>query len=144
MWYKIDLEPDDNDTLLVTVPDFPEITTYGDDEAGAHANALGAIEEAIAARIADGEDLPHPLAKVPGRGHYVRLPALTYLKEALYMTCRKRKVNRAELGRRLGWHREQVDRLFRLDHNSRLDQLEAAFNAIEVPLGFELRTPWAA
>ena len=32
--------------------------------------------------------------------------------------------------RRLGWNREQVERLFKLDHNSRLDQLEAAFRAI--------------
>jgi hypothetical protein len=27
--------------------------------------------------------------------------------------------------RRLGWNRESVDRLFRLDHASRLDQIEA-------------------
>ena len=30
----------------------------------------------------------------------------------------------------LGWNRESVDRLFRLDHASRLDQLEAAFKAL--------------
>jgi len=29
----------------------------------------------------------------------------------------------AELSRRLGWKRESVDRLFRLDHASRLEQL---------------------
>jgi antitoxin HicB len=34
------------------------------------------------------------------------------------------------LARRLHWNRESVDRLFRLDHNSRLDQLEAAFKAL--------------
>jgi antitoxin HicB len=33
--------------------------------------------------------------------------------------------------RRLGWRsRESVDRLFRLDHASRLDQIEAAFRAL--------------
>jgi antitoxin HicB len=32
--------------------------------------------------------------------------------------------------RRLGWNRESVDHLFRLDHASRLDQLEAAFKAL--------------
>ncbi|PSJ19663.1 HicB family protein, partial [Halomonas sp. ND22Bw] len=39
--------------------------------------------------------------------------------------------------RRLNWKRESVDRLFRLDHRSRLDQIEAAFNAIgeEVSVG---------
>ena len=54
------------------------------------------------------------------------------IASALYMICSRRGVSRAELARRLEWHREQVDRLFRLDHKSRLDQMEAAF-----------RGPWA-
>jgi antitoxin HicB len=32
--------------------------------------------------------------------------------------------------RRLGWNQESIARLFRLDHASRLDQLEAAFKAL--------------
>ena len=41
-------------------------------------------------------------------------------------------VIRAELVRRLEWNRESVDRLFRLDHASRLEQIEAAFQAVGV------------
>ena len=33
--YLIKLEPDDNDTLLVTCPALPEVTTFGEDEADA-------------------------------------------------------------------------------------------------------------
>jgi antitoxin HicB len=48
-------------------------------------------------------------------------------------------VKKAELARRLGWHRPQVDRLFNLNHASRLDQIEAAARAlgchIEVQFG---------
>ena len=62
----------------------------------------------------------------PGKGYFVEVPAQTFLKVALYMICSRRGVSRAELARRLEWHREQVDRLFRLDHKSRLDQMEAA------------------
>jgi antitoxin HicB len=40
-------------------------------------------------------------------------------------------MNRAELARRLDWHRESVDRLFRLDHASRVDQIEAAFKVLQ-------------
>ena len=36
----------------------------------------------------------------------------------------------AELARRLGWHMPQVDRLLDLHHASRLDQAEAALNAL--------------
>jgi antitoxin HicB len=32
--------------------------------------------------------------------------------------------------RRLKWNRESVDRLFRLDHALRLDQLDAAFHVL--------------
>ena len=60
----------------------------------------------------------------------MRLPALTVLKVELYRQLREAGMTRAELARRLGWKRESVDRLFRLDHASRLEQLEAAFGAL--------------
>jgi antitoxin HicB len=107
-------------------------------------NGLRAIEEAIAARIADGDDVPHPLSKTSGKGWYVELPVLIYLKAALYMIIRDKGVSRAEMARRMKVHREQVDRLFRLDHNSRMDQIEAAFKAIDVPLRVEVPLPDAA
>jgi antitoxin HicB len=60
----------------------------------------------------------------------VVLPALTALKIELYWALQDAKITRAELMRRLKWNRESVDRLFRLDHASRLDQIEAAFHAL--------------
>ena len=56
--------------------------------------------------------------------------ALTVLKAELYRQLRETGITRAELSRRLRWKRESVDRLFRLDHASRLEQLEAAFSAL--------------
>ena len=125
--YRIKIEPDDNGTLLVACPALPEVTTFGDDEADAMRRAVGALEEAIAARMADGEDVPEGHQRGP---RLVRLPALTVLKVELYRQLREAGMTRAELARRLGWKRESVDRLFRLDHASRLEQLEAAFAAL--------------
>ena len=125
--YRFKIEPDDNGTRLVTCPALPEVTTFGDDEADAMRRAVGAIEEAIAARMADGEDVPEGHQRGP---RLVRLPALTVLKVELYRQLREAGMTRAELARRLGWKRESVDRLFRLDHASRLEQLEAAFGAL--------------
>jgi antitoxin HicB len=125
--YRIKLEADDNGTLLVTCPVLPEVTTFGEDESDAIMHAIGAIEEVIAARMADGEDVPEGHQRGP---HLVRLPALTVLKVELYRQLRQSGITRAELARRLGWKRESVDRLFRLDHASRLQQLEAAFAAL--------------
>jgi antitoxin HicB len=125
--YRIKLEPDDNGTLLVTCPLLPEVTTFGENEGDATRHAVGAIEEAIAARIADGADVPEGHQRGP---RLVRLPALTVLKVELYRRLRESDITRAALARRLGWKRESVDRLFRLDHASRLEQLEAAFAAL--------------
>jgi antitoxin HicB len=129
--YRVKLEPDDDGTLLVTSKALPEVTTFGDDVADALRHARDAIEEALAARIADGADIPDG----DGRGpHLVRLPAMTGLKVELYRALRASGTTRAALQRRLDWNRESVDRLFRLDHASRLDQIEAAFSA----LGYKL------
>jgi len=125
--YRIKLERDDNGTLLVSCPSLPEVTTFGDDEANAVRYAVRAIEEALSARIADGEDIPEGHRRGP---HLVRLPTLTVLKVELYRRLRDAGITRAELARRLGWKRESVDRLFRLDHASRLEQIEAAFRVL--------------
>jgi antitoxin HicB len=133
--YRVNLEKDDNGTLLVTCRALPEVTTFGDDEADAIAHAIGAIEEALAARISDGADIPAGDAK---GSHLVRLRALTSLKVELYRQLRNEEVTRAELMRRLHWKRESVDRLFRLDHNSKIDQIETAFKALGRNLDIEV------
>ena len=128
-YFPIQLETDDDGSLLVTCPDLPEVTTFGADRAGARAAAGRAVEEALAARLADGLPLPPPRLEQPA-GEAVRLPLQTALKVSLHAALREAGLTRAELARRLGWHRNSVDRLFDLDHGSRLEQLDAAFHAL--------------
>ena len=132
--YQLETTPDDNGTLLVTCPAFPEVTTFAPNDSDELTSiALKAIEEAIAARISEGGPLPRevkPAERKRHKGPSVKLPLLTALKVQLYNAVREAGVSRAELARRLGWHREQVDRLFRLDHASRIDQIEAAFKEL--------------
>jgi antitoxin HicB len=142
-WYELAIQPD-GDTWLVTAPQFEEVVTFGSTQEEACRNGLNAIEEAIAARIADGEDIPFPMKDTTGRGRFVEVPAMVYLKAALYMIMRGKGWTRADLMRALGCHREHVDRLFRLDHNSRLDAMEDAFKALGVPLRFDMPFPQAA
>ena len=104
--YPIALEDDDG-TVLVTSPDFPELTTFGEDRDEAIARAVHALEEAIAARIHDRKDIP-----TPSQGETCAvLPTLTSVKVMLYQGMRDQGVGKAELARRLGWHLPQVDRL---------------------------------
>jgi antitoxin HicB len=129
--YTIKLAADDNGTLLVTCPDLPGVVTFGEDREDAIRHARDAIEEWLAGLIEDGLDVPLPKRRASARNQAaVTLPMLTMLKVELYRALRAAGITRAELARRLDWNRESVDRLFRLDHRSRLEQLEAAFGAL--------------
>jgi antitoxin HicB len=128
MNYRVKLERDDNDTVLVDFPDFPEAHTFGDDEADALRRAEDALATVIDAYIKARRDIPRP--SVPPRGPYVAVPPLIEAKVAVYRAMRARKVGKAELARRLGWHLPQVDRVLDVRHNSRLDQLDAAAAAV--------------
>ena len=128
MDYPIVLERDDNETILVSFPDFPEAHTFGADEADALIKAREALATAIDAYIKDRRDIPLPSAKVTR--HRVSMPALVAAKVRLYEAMRAGKIGKSELARRLHWHLPQVDRLLEMTHGSKLDQLEAAFNAI--------------
>jgi antitoxin HicB len=139
MIYRIELEADDNDTFLVTCPAFPGVVTFGTDDADCIRHGRDAIEEWIAGEIADGDDIPLDDGHlVKGRTLDVELPALTALKVGLYRGLRAAGVTRAELARRLDWNRTSVDRLFHLDHASKLEQIEAAAAALGLHVRAEL------
>lgn len=132
------LEPDDNGTFLITCPALPEVTTFGETEAECVQNATGAIEEALAARISASAEVPAIDGSELVTKHrvlFVAIPTLSELKIELYQTLKATGVTRAALARLLEWNRNSVDRLFQLNHASRLDQIEAAAHA----LGRELR-----
>lgn len=128
MEYPIILERDDNHTILVSFPDFPEAHTFGTNEADALAHAADALATAIDAYIKDRKDIPLPSAIVAR--HRVTMPALVEAKVHLYETMREVGIGKAELGRRLKWHLPQVDRLLEMTHGSKLEQLEAAFGVL--------------
>lgn len=77
MDYRVVLEPDDNGTIAVSFPDFPEAHTFGETK---KEEALSRAEDALAtvmqAYIADRRPIPKPVARrkkkipftVPHRG----------------------------------------------------------------------------
>ncbi len=125
--YPIILTPDDG-TVLVTFPDIPEAITFGTTEAEALAMAVDALETALSFYVDERKPLPVPSVRpdLPT----ARPSALESVKLAIYQEMLVQGVRKAELARRLGWKAPQVDRLFDLNHASRLDQLEAAAKAL--------------
>lgn len=139
MWsYPVRLVKDDNGTYLVTCRKFSEVTTYGASQRSALDHARDAVEEAIAARMADRQPIPDPPRASKSR-HRVDLSAQTAVKILLYRAMRDRQVSKKQLARLLNCHRPQIDRLLNLRHASRLDAMEAAFGALgaQMKIGVE-------
>ncbi len=151
--YRVKLE-DDEGTVLVTSPDFPELTTFGDDEADALSYAVGAFEEAIAARISDRQEIPAPLkdgASSPRtRGkkessasaktsiRWVTLPIQAAVKVLLYQQMWKSGVRKSDLARKMDLHRQEIDRLLDLGHATSIAKIERAFAVLGKTLDIEV------
>lgn len=136
--YPVKLEPDDNDTILVSFPDVPQAHTFGEGEEDALAHALDALESALSMLIDDRKDIPFP-SPIGRRQKSVTLPPMSAAKVALYRAMREAGVGKAELARRLGWHLPQVDRVLDLLHASKLEQLELALSALGKRLVLEVK-----
>jgi hypothetical protein len=64
------------------------VTTFGGSREDAKARVVAAIEEAIAARLAEDQDIPVPA--IAKGAMVVTLPAMTALKVQLYRDLRAR------------------------------------------------------
>jgi antitoxin HicB len=139
MEYPARFEPAEEGGFVVTFPDFGWGVTQGDSEAEAREMAADALTTMIEEHIRSGDPLPRP-SKPRGRKYrMIRLPALAAAKAELYQIFSESGVRKAELARRVGMSKTNVDRLFDLRHRSRLDHLERAFRALGKELRVEVR-----
>ncbi|MGQ0663738.1 MAG: type II toxin-antitoxin system HicB family antitoxin [Pseudomonadota bacterium] len=135
--YPVILRPDDNDTLMVTSPDFAELVTYGSDIDDALAHAADALVTAISFCMDERRPIPKP-SSARGRP-VVPLSTQVAMKVALYRAMRSLGLRKADLARRLGWEQNQVDRLLDPIHATRLDKLDAAFAVLGKRVSIEVR-----
>jgi antitoxin HicB len=123
--YPVTLEPDDNGTVLVGFPDFPEANSVGDNEAEALQNAVDALETAIEMYIDARKPVPLPSAAKRGQ-RTVALPALPIAKVLLWNEMHAQGLRKADLARALHVNAPLVDRLFNLRHSSKIEFVEQA------------------
>jgi antitoxin HicB len=115
--------------FLAQFPDIPFAHTFGTSKEECLRNALDALETAFIALMSDRSMIPES-TRIKRGVDFVTLPALVEAKLSLYREMLARDLRKAELARKLGWHKPQVDRLLDLRHDSRLDQIEQAFAAL--------------
>jgi antitoxin HicB len=139
MEYPALFEPSKEGGFVVTFPDFDWGVTQGETEQDAQEMALDALCMMIREHVRNGEHLPRPSRPRGRKYRMIRLPALHAAKAELYMAFEASGLRKAEMARRMGISKVNVDRLFDLTHHSRLDQIEAAFQALGKQLAIEIR-----
>jgi antitoxin HicB len=128
MRYPANVKPDGK-FFLVTLPDFPEAITQGDDVEDALVHAADVLESVVDHYIENSLSLPAP--SKPKRGqHLVELPASYAAKILLLNEMAAQKVRPAELARRLKMTRQEVNRLIDWRHTSKIDGIAVALKAL--------------
>jgi antitoxin HicB len=122
--------PDIPGSYTVTIPDVPEVVTQGEGLADAKEMAADALELILSSYIEKGRGLPTAKARKGRNGHWIVPSALAQIKLALYVEFRKARISKADLARKMGIAKQQVDRLFDLQHSSRVEQIELPFSAL--------------
>ena len=127
--YPVSFARDTNGTIIAEVVDVPGAITVGKNRAAALDQAQDALVAMLNGYMAEKKLIPAPSR--PKRGQpTVTLPPMVAAKLAIYQAMQVGNITQLELAARLGCDGRQVRRLLDLDHNSRLDQLEAALRAL--------------
>src|SRR4051794_23255691 len=107
----------------VHFPDLPEALTGGDDLEDTLLQAADCLAEAIAGRIARGEEIPAPSR--PKRGqHLISVPLYLAPKLALYLAMREHSLQNTELARRLGVSETVVRRMLNPRHDTKPEKIQ--------------------
>jgi antitoxin HicB len=139
MEYPALFEPAEEGGFVITIPDFGWGVSQADTEAEAQTMATALLQTLVQEHIRNGEQLPRPGKPRGRKTRTVRLPALQSAKAELYRLLIESGVRKAELARRLGIPKANVDRLFDLRHRSRLDRIESAFRVLGKEIRIEVR-----
>ncbi|HEX3748742.1 MAG TPA: hypothetical protein VHW09_32675 [Bryobacteraceae bacterium] len=109
----------------VRFPDLPEALTGAADLEDTRAEAADCLAEALAGRIARGDDIPVP--SHVKRGQYsISVPLYLAPKLALYLAMREGGIRNTQLARRLGVSETVVRRMLDPKHNTKPEKIQAA------------------
>ncbi|MGD0500891.1 MAG: type II toxin-antitoxin system HicB family antitoxin [Bryobacteraceae bacterium] len=128
--YPASFLPEENgDGFHVRFSDLPEALTGGADFEDTLAEAADCLAEAIAGRIARGDDIPIP-SKLKRGQHPVSVPLYLAPKLALYLAMREGGTANTELAKRLGVSETVIRRMLDPKHNTKPERIQAALGAL--------------
>jgi len=119
----------DGDSITVSFADIPEADTFGNDRDHALEMAKEALETAMEFYFDDQRQVPMP--SQPRRGQaLVELAPSVAAKVLLLNEMLHQKVRPAELARRNGATRQEVNRITNLKHATKIDRIDVALRAL--------------
>jgi len=118
----------------VRFPDLPEALTGGDDREDTFVQAADCLAEAIAGRIARGDEVPPPSKAKRGQ-HLIGVPLYLAPKLALYLAMRERRIPNTELANRLGVSETVVRGMLNPKHVTKPEKIQAALAAMGKRIG---------
>ena len=127
--YPAELWHSGTDEVVVSFRDIQWCHTSGVDEAEALKEAQDALEEAIAALIADGEPIPAPSEPLSGE-RLVAVPADMAAKAALVLAFRSSGLTEISLAERLGTDEKSVRRMLDPRHETAPSRINKALRIL--------------
>lgn len=128
--YPASFLPEDHGKgLHVRFHEFPEALTGGDNFNDTLVQAADCLAEAIAGRIARGDEILPPSKAKRGQ-HLISVPLYLAPKLALYLAMRERRVPNTELAKRLGVSETVVRRMLNPKHDTKPERIQAALAAL--------------
>ena len=135
--YPAELWHSGTDEVVVSFRDIEWCHTSGVNEAEALEEAQDALEEAIAALIADNEPIPSPSEPLPGE-RLVAVPADMAAKAAFALAFRDSGLTRVSLAERLGTDEKSVRRMLDPRHGTTPGRINKALRALGSELVVEV------
>ena len=134
MKYPVIIKKDGNG-YSVSFPDIPEALTCADTYEEALAEAADALVTAFEFYFEDERSVPLP-SKVKGAS--VSVPLSIWSKVLLLNTMLEEHVSQAELAKRIGKKKQEMQRIINLGHNTKIDTLVSALEALGKKISFSV------
>lgn len=127
MKYPVIIEKD-GETYMARFLDIPEALTCGDTYEDALREAQDALITAFEFYFEDQR--PVPLPSQLESESYVTVPASVWAKVLLLNTMLSQRITQAELAKRMGSRKQEMQRIINLGHNTKIDTLNKALEAM--------------
>lgn len=125
------------DSFLVTFPDIQEALTQGDTIEESLDMAKDALETALEFYFEDERKVPLP-SKTEKDQYFVELQPSLWAKVLLLNEMVEQKIRPIDLARKLEVRPQEITRLMKLKHPTKIDTISNAFNAMGKRIEFTI------